>query len=138
MTLSKSEITQLIREWLTAWNEHNLDMVMILLHKEVIFENWTGSGNIGKDMLRKSWRLWFGNHGNFIFTEEDIFVDEQEQKAVFTWSLAWPSLENNYKGRQEIRRGVDILYFKDGQIYRKYSYSKTTIHIDGIQVTLSA
>jgi hypothetical protein len=138
MSLSKSEITQLIRKWLLAWDEHNLDEVMELLHEEVIFENWTGACISGKDTLRKSWRPWFGNHGNFKFTEEDLFVDEQEQKAVFAWSLVWPSVEMNLKGKQEIRRGVDVLHFKDGLIHRKYTYTKTTLQIDGKPVILAA
>jgi SnoaL-like domain len=138
MNLSKIEILRLFKVWLTAWDEHNLDGVMELLHEDIVFENWTGAAIIGKSVLRKSWAHWFSNHGNFRFIEEDIFFDEQEQKLLFRWRLEWPSLEKNFKGKPEIRRGVDVLHFLDGKIYKKYTYSKTTIQIDSMRVSLYA
>jgi ketosteroid isomerase-like protein len=138
MKLSKVEILNLIKDWLIAWDEYNLEGVMELLHDDIVFENWTGITTIGKSNLQRSWVPWFINHGNFKFIEEDIFVDEQEQKVLFSWRLEWPSLEKNYKGQPEVRRGVDVLHFKDGKICNKYSYSKTTIQIDTLSIILSA
>ena len=138
MCLSKAEILRLIEEWLSFWDEYNLDGVMEIMHDEVIFENWTGEIICGKSKLRKSWILWFKYHGNFKFTLEDLFVDEQEQKVLFQWKLEWPSKEVAYKGKKEVRRGVDVLHFWEGKMYRKYSYSKTTLQIDNIPVILSA
>ncbi len=138
MHLSKSEILEFMREWLNAWDEHDLDGVMDHLHDDIVFENWTGAIIRGKNNLRKSWFQWFRFHGNFKFTEEDIFIDEQAQKVMFKWRLDWPSMENDYKGKNEIRRGVDVLHFLDGKILKKYSYSKTTIQIDRKLISLSA
>jgi ketosteroid isomerase-like protein len=138
MVLSKDEIIKRIREWLIAWDEYDIDRVMEIMHDDVVFENWTDSTISGKNKLKKSWTLWFNNHGNFKFTEEGLFVDEHDQKALFQWKLEWPSLEKHYKGEKEIRRGIDVIHFLDGKIYRKYSYSKTTILIDNHPVTLSA
>lgn len=138
MHLSKVEILRLIEVWLSAWDEYNLNGVMEIMHEEVIFENWTGEIICGKNKLRKSWIPWFKYHGNFKFTVEDLFVDEQEQKVLFQWKLEWPSIEIEYKGKKEIRRGVDVLHFLEGKMYRKYTYSKTKVQIDNISVTLSA
>jgi len=126
MNLSKTEILKLIKGWLTQWDSYNLEGVMNLIHEDIIFENWTGAIINGKKNLQKSWAPWFNNHGNFKFTEEDIFIDEQEQKVLFQWCLKWPSPDRINKGKTEIRRGVDILFLKDGKICNKYSYSKTS------------
>lgn len=128
----------MINEWLTKWNSYNLEGVLELMHEDIIFENWNGVIVRGKINLQRSWVPWFLNHGNFNFIVEDIFVDEQEQKAMFSWTLQWPSLEKYFKDKPEIRRGVDILHLKDGKIYKKYTYSKTTIQIDKINVSLCA
>lgn len=134
----KSNIQTQIIGWLQAWNSHNLDGVMGLIHEDIIFENWTGEIISGKKSLHRSWLPWFLHHGNFTFRLEDILVDEQEQKAIFSWRLDWPSLEKKYKGKTESRRGVDVLHFLDGKIHKKCSYSKTTIVIEGCPVVLSA
>ncbi len=136
MNLVKADMQKQIKIWLQAWNSHNLDDVMSLMHEDVVFENWTGAIIAGKKSLHRSWLPWFLHHGNFTFTLEDIFVDELEQKALFSWQLEWPSLEKMYKGKPENRRGVDVLHFLDGKIHKKYSYSKTTLVIEGRPVVL--
>ncbi len=93
---------------------------------------------LGKIDLRKSWTPWFIRHGDFKFRQEDIFFDEQEQKMTFQWRLEWPSVEKKFKGQNEIRRGVDILKFKDGKILRKITYSKTVVQMDSVTVNIHA
>lgn len=138
MNLLKTEILKMIKEWLTQWNSYNLEGVLELMHEDIIFENWTGAIVKGKNNLQRSWAPWFLKHGNFKFITEDIFVDEQEQKVLISWTFLWPSLEKYFKGKPEVRRGVDVIHLMDGKIYRKYTYSKTTIQIDTMQVLLSA
>lgn len=136
MTYSKPEIELLIKEWLNKWNEHNLEEVMNFIHKDIVFENWTGAKIQGKNLLKKAWTPWFRNHGNFKFTDEDIFFDEKDQKLVLMWELEWPSQPGHFTGKTEIRRGVDIVYFLEKKIFRKYSYTKTTVLIDGHPISL--
>ena len=136
MPLSREEIKNAVKKWNLAWDRHDLQEVMELFHDEVIFENWTGGKASGKEVLRKAWTPWFANHGGFRFTEEDIFIDEKEQKVLYRWQLEWPSLEKGYEGKPEKRRGVDVLHFQDGRIIRKLTYSKTTIEIDRERVPL--
>jgi ketosteroid isomerase-like protein len=138
MTLSKVEFLKLFKNWLAAWNRHDLAEVMEWFHEDVVFENWTGATITGKTALRKAWTPWFSKHGGFTFTEEGFFVDESEQKILFQWRLEWPSPEQQFIGKPEIRRGADILHFLDGKIHRKYTYSKTMIHIDSRPVFLQA
>jgi ketosteroid isomerase-like protein len=124
MNKSRTEIIELTRLWLAAWNTHDIDGVMALLHDDVEFNNWTGATIVGKRALRLSWTPWFLDHGDFRFTEEDIFVDEIAQKALLRWQLEWPAPEINSARAREIRHGVDLIRFVDGKIIGKYVYSK--------------
>ena len=134
----EDEIRAAIDDWIEAWNSHDLEGVMALFHDEVVFENWDGNEVRGRRELRRAWTHWFENHGDFHFTPEDIFIDLDLQKALFMWELEWPSMESGFEGEREIRRGVDVLYFEDGKIIKKITYSKTTIVVDGKSVRLTA
>ncbi|NVL93006.1 MAG: nuclear transport factor 2 family protein [Desulfobacterales bacterium] len=138
MVLSRDEIREALNQWNHAWDKHDLNGVMELFDDEVLFENWTGGKVKGKESLRQAWAPWFENHGGFRFTEEETFIDEAEQKALFRWQLQWPSFEKGYEGRPERRRGVDVLHFRDGKIIQKLTYSKTALEIDGKRVQLCA
>ena len=138
MVLSREDIKKALSRWNLAWGNHDLDGVMELFHDEVLFDNWTGGQIKGKEKLREAWKPWFANHGGFRFTEEETFIDEDEQKVLFRWQLNWPSFEKGFKGRPEKRRGVDVLHFRDGKIIQKLTYSKTTVEIDRERVRFSA
>jgi len=131
MLLSREEIIKALKKWNLAWDRHDLDGVMALFHEDVIFENWTGGRIKGKAALRKAWQPWFANHGDFRFVEDETFIDETGQKVLYRWSLEWPSFESGAEGKPEKRSGVDVIHFKDGKIIGKFTYSKTTIEIDG-------
>jgi ketosteroid isomerase-like protein len=137
MKLTRDEMRLVLEKWNQAWDSHDLEGVMELFHDDVLFENWTGGKAEGKEVLRKAWAQWFQNHGGFRFTEEETFIDEAEQKALYRWQLDWRSLEKGYEGKHEVRRGVDVHYFQDGRIIKKLTYSKTTIDIDGKKVKLT-
>jgi hypothetical protein len=129
--LSRESIVTLLKEWKDSWNSHDLAGVMGLFHENIIFENWDGAKILGKEALRKAWKPWFAQHGDFTFVEEETFVDEVHQKALFRWILEWNSNEPRYAGMRERRKGLDVLHFKEGKIIRKYTYSKTMFEIEG-------
>ena len=138
MRLSRSEILNEFEVWLKSWNEHDLEGVMQFMHEDIFFENWNRSNISGKELLKTIWKRWFENHGNFKFSTEDLFIDEQQQKIAFSWTLEWPSLEKKYLGDPEIRRGMDILHLENGKIKTKITYSKTVLQIDHQSITLIA
>ncbi len=138
MKLSRQEIITALQDWNKAWDSHDLDGVTALFDDDILFENWTGSKVKGKEALRKAWTPWFNNHGGFRFSGEDTFIDEENQKVLYRWTLDSPSFEKGFAGKQEQRRGVDLLHFKDGKIIEKLTYSKTTVQIDGQRVSLHA
>lgn len=130
MNLTKTEAFKKFNLWLTAWNMHDLDGVMEIMHEDIVFENWDGKIVKGKEMLRKAWMPWFFRHDDFKFIQEDIFFDEDEQKMVFQWWLNWLPSGNSFEKKNEIRRGVDILHFREGRIFRKITYSITPLRKD--------
>lgn len=138
MALSKSEMSELWDAWNIAWENHDLERVMEFFHHDIYFENWTGGYVRGKKNLKKRWYDWFLNHGNFKFIQEEIFIDEENQKLLYRWLLKWPSIQKGYEGKKEKRRGVDIIHFKDGKIINKLTYSKTTIEIEGERVKVGS
>ncbi len=138
MQLTRDEIKEALAQWNKAWDEHDLDGVMELFHDDILFENFTGGKAEGKENLRQAWSPWFATHGGFRFIEEETFVDEDEQKALYRWELHWPSFEKGYEGKPEVRRGVDVIHFRDGKIIKKLTYSKTVLEIEGERIHLSA
>lgn len=137
MELTRKEIETIWDNWNTAWGKHDFESVMEFFHDDILFDNWTGGNAKGKEQLRKAWYDWFANHGNFEFTQEEIFIDEKDQKLLYRWELKWPSFEEGYEGKTEKRRGVDVIHFKDGKIINKLTYSKTTLEIEGKRVKLT-
>lgn len=133
--LSRYEFAELLPLWYTAWNEHDLDGVLDLIHEDIVFVNWNGAQVIGKTKLRRAWAPWFKNHGMFRFIEEETLIDDAGQKVMFRWTLDWPSSIKKYSGR-EIRAGIDILHFFNGKIIKKLTYSRTEIMINGKKVVL--
>jgi len=138
VNLSKEEILALMEDWAGAWNRHDFQAVMEKFHDDIFFENWTGGNARGKEALRRAWTPWFENHGNFSFNTEAFIVDETGQRVIWQWTLDWPSQEKGYEGKREIRRGADIITLKDGKVYSKVTYSKTTVEIDGRKRVLQA
>ncbi len=136
MNLKKNEIKALLEQWNLAWENYDFDKMMAFYHDDIYFENWTGAYIKGIEALRKAWKPWFDNHGNFRFIEEETFIDEDLQKALYRWVLKWPSMESGFKGKPETRKGVDVIHFKDGKIIKKLTYSKTTIEIDDKRISL--
>lgn len=136
MKLSRQELIKVMQNWNQAWENHDLDGVVALFDDDILFENWTGARVKGKESLRRAWTPWFASHGGFRFIGEDMFVDEGEQKILYRWRLESPSFEKGLEGKPERRRGVDLLYFKDGKIIEKLTYSKTTVDIDEKRIAL--
>ncbi len=137
MTLTRRQIFDTLNAWAEAWAARDLDAIVALFDDDVVFENWTGARVQGKDALRAAWQEWFATDSEFRFTDEDLFVDEAAQKALYRWQLDWPSLEPGHEGLAETRRGVDALTFRNGRIVEKLTYSKTTLELDGQRVRLT-
>lgn len=138
MKLSRDELIRFMADWNQGWEDYDVDAVVEGFTEDVVFVNWTGGRAVGKDKVRAAWAPWFAEHGGFRFKAEDLFIDEEDQKVLYQWALHWPSPEPGHQGRPEIRRGVDVITFRDGKICRKLTYCQTTLEIEGQRVKLSA
>ena len=132
---SRLGFKQVLKKWYRAWNDHNLKEVVDLFHDDIIFENWDGVTISGKKKLQRVWASWFKNHGNFCFIEKETFIDEIDQKVLFSWKFTWPSRQNN-SNKTETIYGVDILHFSDNKIIRKNTFSKKKIECDGQKISV--
>ena len=138
MVMSREDIQKALETWLGAWNRYDLGYVMDMLHDAIVFEHWDGRKVAGKETLWKIWGGWFDDPGGFRFIPEDVVIDVEAQKVLFQWVLEWPSRESSLEGRPERRRGLDVLHFKGGKIFRKLTYCKTSIEIEGARIRLVA
>jgi ketosteroid isomerase-like protein len=135
---TRGEIAKLIRDWLAAWNRHDLAGVLHHMAHDVIFEHWNTRITRGKSQLERLWRPWFAAHGDFRFDLTSLCVDEKEQACTFEWVLTWPSPEPNYRGQAERRQGIDIVRLRAGEIAMKRSYISTVLTIDGRAIPLQS
>ena len=126
----------IVEQWMERWNDHDLDAVMTLFHEDASFVSWSGQRIKGKKSIRRAWADWFRNHGNFVFSIELVATDEAQQVVTIQWQLVWPSHEQAYLNKKELRKGVDIVHFKDGLIVLKKSYCQTVLIIDTEKVCL--
>ncbi len=138
MKLTREEIIAAMNRNGEAWDRQDLEGVLELYDDDIYFENWTRARVKAKEALRRAWTPWFSSGERFVFQREDLFIDEEEQKLTTTWELHWPSPEKGYEGREEKRRGLDIIHFRNGKIIKKLSYCKTTVEIEGKRVRLTA
>lgn len=122
--LSRDEMSRRLAHWYEAWNRHDLDGVLALLHPDVRFEHWDGRTLTGRAALRLAWAAWFAG-GGFLFREQETFIDQDAQKALFRWILRWNLPGNG--SREEEREGVDVLHFRDGLIVKKLTFSKPAL-----------
>ena len=134
--LSRVEFNEILPLWYKAWNTHDLDAVMDLMHEDIVFVHWNGARVIGKARLREKWTQWFKD-GGFRFSEEETFIDEINQKVLFRWELDWPSPVEAHAGKREVRSGLDVLHFHERKIIKKLSYTRTDMKIDGKRFMLT-
>ena len=120
--LKRKEIEERLAHWYAAWAEYDLDGVLSLFHEQVRYRHWDGRVLIGRSLLRLVWSSWFARR-DFRFDEEETFIDEHAQKALYRWRLT-RSLPP-HSGVTEEQSGVDVLHFHGGLITAKLTYSGT-------------
>jgi ketosteroid isomerase-like protein len=116
----RSQIVDLVRRFTDAFNRDDLDDVMSFFTEEALYGEFNGKRNRGKAEIRRAFEPQFqGAFGQIRFHEEDLFVDEQEGKALIRWRC---TIELD--GRPAAWDGLDILHFEDALIKEKHTYAK--------------
>ena len=121
VVLSRGDLEERLARWYGCWERYDLDGVLSLFHERVRYEHWDGRSIVGRALLRLAWSSWFAGR-DFRFREEETFIDEFAQKALYRWELTWPSPDDSQA--TEVRSGVDVLHFQDGLIVAKLTYSR--------------
>lgn len=136
--LSREDLAKTIRDWLAAWNRHDLTAVLAYMADDVVFEHWNGHVIRGKHQLERVWQPWFAAHGDFRFDIKAECIDQARQTFCFEWRLEWPSPEPAYRGQREAREGIDVIEFREREIIMKRTYIKTVLKINNRSILLKA
>jgi len=110
-----------VRAFVDAFNRADLDGVMSYFTEDAIYDELTGTRNVGKDAIRTAFLPQFrGDFGRLVFDEEDLFVDAAAGKALVSWVC-------RLEGKRGGWRGLDILTFRDGLVAEKRTFTKADV-----------
>jgi ketosteroid isomerase-like protein len=122
-TLTRAQLEDLVIRFTEAFNQDDLDGVMVFMADEAIYDEFNGKSNRGKAAIREAFVPQFrGDYGKLRFYTEDLFVDAEAGKALIRWLC---TLERG--GRRRGWRGLDILHVENGLITMKLTYAKAEV-----------
>jgi len=118
---------ELLKEFLEAFNRHDLDAIMSYFADECVFymprgADPRGDRFVGKDEVRAGLAQRFQGIPDVHYGEDAHSVAGDGALGVSEWTLTGTPVTGQKK---QIRvRGVDLLEFSDGKIIRKDSFWK--------------
>ena len=116
----RTQLVKLVRRFTRAFDLEDLDKVMEFFTEGALYTEFNGKRNYGKEEIRKAFEPQFqGAFGKIRFHEEDLFVDEQDSKALIRWRC---TIEVD--GKPRAWDGLDILHFQDALVTEKHTYAK--------------
>lgn len=105
----------------TAFNNHDVDLVMEAMTQDCIFENTTpvpdGKRIEGAAEVRLFWDNFFKTNPDAHFEAEEIFA--HNDRCVVRWVY-----RKTKNGLPWHLRGVDVFKIRDGKVAEKLSYVK--------------
>ena len=114
--------TRLILAFNEAFNRHDVEGMMSMMHEDCVFENTDpapdGTRFAGKQAVTQFWQDFFRESPHAHIDIEEIFGFSD--RCVMRWKYTWLDTAGN----QGHVRGVDVFRVKDGLISEKYSYVK--------------
>lgn len=119
--MNRDDLVRRVREFVGAFNRRDLDAVMRHFAEQAVYDELTGRRHVGKAAVRDAFVPQFrGDYGPIVFDEEDLFVDEREEKALVSWVC-------RLEGKTGGWRGLDVLCFEDGLVVEKRTYTKADV-----------
>lgn len=133
------DIPTRIAAFAAAFNRNDLDTVMTFFTDDAVYEPGDGRRHVGKAAVRQAFEPQFsGAFGAMEFVAEDMIIDLENNKAVFTW-VCRHRLGQGVKpntlarlrqvgmrvlfGKQFGWKGLDIFHFDAaGKIKGKFTY----------------
>ncbi|WP_078327065.1 YybH family protein [Mycobacteroides salmoniphilum] len=138
-----ADIAAALNRFVTAFNTHDLDLVMEHFAEDAEYFPGDGSRHVGLNAIRRAFEPQFtGAYGAMTFHEHDRLIDQSARKATIRWTC-----RHDIRARQSPTRllgaatrlaaftfprfgweGLDVFHFDaDGQITGKYSYSNYVV-----------
>ena len=120
-SLSREELATITADFLSAFNENDLDRMMSFFAEDGVYEEFNGVRSVGLDEVRAAFAPQFaGAFGDMKFLDEDLIVDAETNKVMASWTC---TLE--VKGQPTSWRGLDAMTFDDnGKLTHKLTYAK--------------
>ena len=121
--MSKLVTVELLKEFLEAFNQHNLDSIMEYFAEDCVFfmprgSKPRGDRYMGKSEVRAGLAKRFESIPDVHYGEDQHWVCDDFR--VSEWTLTGTSVS----GKKIEVRGVDLLEFAQGKIIRKDSFWK--------------
>lgn len=121
--MSKLATLELLKEFLEAFNRHDLDSIMDYFAEDCVFymprgTNPRGDRYVGKKEVRAGLAKRFEGIPDVHYGDDQHWMCDNF--GVSEWTLTGTSVS----GKKIEVRGVDLLEFKEGKIIRKDSFWK--------------
>jgi len=120
--MGEDETVEVIEEFNTAFNRHDVDAVMSLMSDDCVFESTfpppDGVCFEGQTAVRKVWEELFTSTPDAHFEGEEMFA--AGDRATVRWRYTYTDAE----GQSQHLRGVDVFRVRDGKVAEKLSYVK--------------
>jgi ketosteroid isomerase-like protein len=111
-----------VEQFNEAFNNHDVDAIMVLMTDDCIFENTfpapDGERYEGQHDVRAFWARFFQDTPTARFEAEDQFATHD--RCAVRWRYTW----RNPDSQEGHVRGVDIFRVRDGKVAEKLSYVK--------------
>jgi steroid delta-isomerase-like uncharacterized protein len=128
-------LQELIDRYNTAWNAHDVEVIVVLHTEDSVFENHTtGDLSVGREQIAAAIAGIFRVFPDLSFetrrqyVREDLVVQEWTARGTHLGPMTRSVVELAPTGRRVEYRGMDVIPFQDGLVARKDVYS------DGVTV----
>lgn len=109
----------LLERFGSAFNDHDIEVVMGLMTEDCVFENTNpapdGTRYEGQAAVRAAFSAFFDENPRAIFETEEMFASET--RGFVCWIYRWDDAGGHV-------RGVDVFHFRGGRVAAKLSYVK--------------
>jgi ketosteroid isomerase-like protein len=117
------DAVRMLRTIATAFDEHDLEAIMVHFADDAVFEGprgpdpW-GARFVGTMAIREGFAARFSGIPDIRYRQDEHFVDGD--RGASEWTLSGTTIEEH---RIEVR-GCDLWTFRDGKVVKKDSYWK--------------
>jgi ketosteroid isomerase-like protein len=123
VVVGHDDAMRMLKAITTAFDEHDLDGIMVHFADDAVFEGprgtepW-GTRFVGREAIREGFAARFAGIPDIRYQQDEHFVDGD--RGASEWTLSGTTSEGQ---RIEVR-GCDLWTFRDGRVVKKDSFWK--------------